>query len=76
MQRALVVAVALGAADALACPVCGQVSEQGQGAYLFMTGVMTVLPLAVLGSLVGWVVYRFRLEARRQADEARGAGQP
>jgi len=73
IKRALFTVVALGAADALACPVCGQVSEQGQGAYLFMTGIMSLLPLALMGSLVGWVAYRVRLEARRQADEARTA---
>ncbi|MEW6431142.1 MAG: hypothetical protein AB1730_06500 [Myxococcota bacterium] len=65
---------------ALACPVCGVPSEQGQGAYLFMTPIMSLLPLALLGGVVAWVVVRVRhadrAEAPAPADEAQATSTP
>jgi hypothetical protein len=69
LTRLSAVVVALGAAVANACPVCGTPSEQGQGAYLFMTGVMSLLPLLMLGGMVTWVVLRVRRADQQDAVE-------
>ncbi len=53
---------------ALACPVCGVGPEYGQGAYLFMSGILSALPLLAIGSVVAWVALRVRAAAK--ADEA------
>jgi uncharacterized membrane protein YcfT len=66
-SRSLALVVALISGAALACPVCGTPSEQGQGAYLFMTPIMSLLPLALVGGLVFWLVRRVR---RAERDEA------
>lgn len=44
----------------LACPVCGQASEQTSGAYVVMTVVMSLLPLSAIGGLVWWVARQMR----------------
>jgi hypothetical protein len=69
MTRLSALVVLLAAAVASACPVCGLPSEQGQGAYIFMTGVMSLLPLFMLGGVVTWVVLRVRRADREEAAE-------
>ena len=69
MARVFALVVVLAAAVASACPVCGTPTEQGQGAYIFMTGVMSLLPLALLGGVVTWVVLRVRRADREAAAE-------
>ena len=44
----------------LACPVCGQATEQTSGAYIAMTVVMSLLPLTAIGGLVYWVARQMR----------------
>ncbi len=44
----------------LACPVCGQASEQTSGAYVVMTVVMSLLPLSAIGGLVWWIARQMR----------------
>ena len=44
----------------LGCPVCGQASEQTSGAYVAMTVMMSLLPLAAIGGLVYWVARQMR----------------
>ena len=44
----------------LACPVCGQASEQTSGAYVVMTVIMSLLPLTAIGGLVVWVARQMR----------------
>lgn len=77
-SRLLAVVTALASGAALACPVCGVPTEQGQGAYLFMTPIMSLLPLALLGGVVAWVVVRVRNADRDEprADEAPPASTP
>lgn len=54
---------------ALACPVCGLAGPGDNGwAYLAMTIVLSVVPLAFIGGVVFWV-YR-----RASADEPPSAG--
>lgn len=47
----------VGAKDLLACPVCGYVSEQSRQAFLLTTGIMTLVPLAIVGGVV-YYIYR------------------
>ncbi|MCC6338065.1 MAG: hypothetical protein IT380_29235 [Myxococcales bacterium] len=67
--RLALLSVVLFAGAAWACPVCGLPSEQGQGAYLFMTGIMSLLPLALLGGVVTWVVLRVKRADAESPDE-------
>lgn len=66
--RVLAVVAALFAGAALACPVCGVPLEQGQGAYLFMTPIMSLLPLALMGGVVFWIFRRVRNADRDEAQ--------
>ena len=51
----------LFAGAAFACPVCGlSATEQGQSAYAYMSLIMSFLPLVVMGSIIGYFVYRNR----------------
>lgn len=75
MRMTYLVALAstLVAKAAWACPVCGLPLEQGQDAYILMTPIMSLLPLLLVGGVVGWVVVRARRADREEghpADEA------
>ena len=64
-MRALAFVVALlTSAAALACPVCGATTDNN-GAYQAMTAVMSLLPLVMMGSVVGFIAFRVR-KAERQ----------
>jgi hypothetical protein len=48
-------------AVALACPVCfSAANEKVLSAYHFTAALMTLLPLAILGSIIAWLYLRFR----------------
>ncbi len=64
LSRVVAMAAALASSVALACPVCGVPTEQGEGAYILMTPIMSLLPLAMLGGVVGWVALRVRAADR------------
>lgn len=68
-SRLLAVLAALSSSAALACPVCGVPTEQGQGAYLFMTPIMSLLPLALMGGVVFWIFRRVRNADRDEPVE-------
>jgi hypothetical protein len=53
------VLVLLTSAVALACPVCGAETDT-KGTYLGMTMVMSLLPLAMMGSVVGFIAFKVR----------------
>lgn len=38
-----------------ACPVCGAGPEESQGAYIAMTALLSLLPLALMGGIVFWL---------------------
>ena len=59
-RRALISVAMCFSAGATACPVCGQPGEQGSGAYLAMTIVMSLLPLTAIGGLAWWVARQMR----------------
>jgi hypothetical protein len=64
----------------LLCAVCYSAKDDAaNAAFLVMTAFMTLLPLAVLGGLIYWVVRRIRAaeaveaaELERHADGERG----
>jgi hypothetical protein len=59
----------------LACSVCGAGQEGTEWAYVAMTGVVSLLPLAMIGGVAFWL---YRASKQRDADEAetRAAQQP
>lgn len=60
-----------------ACPVCGTAPARSQAAYVWMTAMMTVLPLAVIGTLVFLAFRRLRAhEAQRHAPLAAAPAEP
>jgi hypothetical protein len=64
MGKALFTLVLLFASAALACPVCGQPTDQNQGAYIAMTVFLSLTPLAAIGGIVFWVFWRVRNHER------------
>ncbi len=65
-MRALVAAVASLSTPALACAVCGAGEEASQGSYVVMTLIISGLPLAMLGGIVGYIVVKSRAAAREE----------
>lgn len=66
---ATALAVLLAARSASACPVCGQGADGSEGAYLFMSGVLSALPLLIVAGIAGWIVAHTRSVARSRGDE-------
>lgn len=58
----------LASSPALACAVCGAGDDPAKGSYLGMSIVISLLPLAMLGGIVGFVAYRARLRDREQRE--------
>jgi predicted cobalt transporter CbtA len=48
----------------LACAVCGAGPDPSQSTWVVMSLIISFLPLALLGGIVGWVVHRARVAAR------------
>lgn len=68
LTRAAAAATLLAPPGAWACAVCGQgQGDQGSAAYLFMTIIMSLLPLAAIGGVVGWLALRVRAHRRAEA---------
>ncbi len=42
-----------------ACAACGFADDGTQGAYLFTAGILTLVPLMMIGGLVWWVRKKF-----------------
>ena len=66
MQRLTALAVVLGPALALACPVCGQGREGSGMALLVMSIILTLLPLAMISGVAYWAYTRVK-KAEREA---------
>lgn len=68
-KAALLAAVGLPA-SALACAVCGAGDEPSRSSYVVMSVIISLLPLLMLGGIVGFVVYRSRdVKGRASSDE-------
>lgn len=46
----------------LACPACGAPDDKNAAAYIGMTVMMSLLPLAAIGGMVWWVARNMRGE--------------
>jgi len=71
MRLALaLLAVAASPTLALACAVCGAGQEQdrSQGAFLGTTILLSLLPLAMVGSFAGWLRHQTRERRRATPD--------
>jgi hypothetical protein len=56
-----------------ACPVCGTAPARSQAAYVWMTAMMTLLPLAVIGTLVFLLFRRLRAHEPPRRDPVAAA---
>jgi len=77
MGRAGALASLLLPALALACPVCGLPPEETKWAYQLMSVVMSLLPLAMIGGGIAFLVHRVKKAEAEQALPPRapeGAG--
>ena len=55
----------------LACAVCGSgEGDLSKGAYVWMSVIISLLPLVMLGGILAWVVLTARAAERKQAQEA------
>ena len=52
----------------VACAVCGAGEEASRGSYVWMSVIISLLPLAMLGGILLWVV-----RASREADRQKTA---
>ena len=59
MRPLSALAVLFVSATAMACPVCGAETDT-KGVYQAMTAVMSLLPLAMMGSVVAFIAYRVK----------------
>lgn len=79
--RARILSVALAAAllalpgAAEACSVCFSTTEENRMAFLVTTGLLSVLPLSILGGVGFWLRRHLR-ELERHHDAARRAPDP
>ncbi len=52
-----------------ACPVCLGGEERSRDAFIWTTVLLSVLPLGMIGGLVGWIWRRTRAQQRGAAPE-------
>ena len=57
----LVTLVLATPASAWACSVCGPGTEENRTAFILTTAFLSLLPLAVIGMVIGWLVKRARM---------------
>lgn len=61
------------ASDASACPNCfSSTGKDTLKAYYFSTIALTMLPLGIFGSIIGWVVLKFRKADIEQSSHIPG----
>jgi hypothetical protein len=51
-----------------ACPVCGFGQDKARGAFIVTTGIMTVVPLTLIGGVIVWLRQR---SLRANTDKTR-----
>ena len=44
----------------MACPACTNTQEQNRVAYLITTALLTLLPVGMIGTLIGWIISESR----------------
>lgn len=65
------VAVVAAPAVALACPVCFSGDDASRHAYVEAALILTIIPLATIGSFVWWIRKRIRAHAAEEAVSLR-----
>ncbi len=50
--------------------MCGTAAPENQWAYLVMTGIMSLLPLAMMAGVATWIALRIRAAAREESAVA------
>jgi hypothetical protein len=65
--RAVALLVLLSS-PAFACAVCGGGYDPAKGSYVVMSAIISLLPLAMLGGILAWVIVRSRA-ADREAEQ-------
>ena len=55
----LLVTLATGK-SAMACSVCAVASEEARYAYYFTTGLLTLMPLCMIGGVVYYIAKRYK----------------
>jgi hypothetical protein len=55
----------------LACAVCGAGQEETQWAYLAMTGVVSLAPLAMIGGVCFWLWRAAKQKADAESDASK-----
>jgi hypothetical protein len=58
----------------LACAVCGAGEDAASGPLLTMTIIISLLPLGMLGGLIGYIAYRSKRAAAERAPVALETG--
>ena len=58
---------------ALACAVCFDPNEASNDAFMWSTIFLSLLPLAVIGTVVWWVFRQFRTEKASENENLPGA---
>ena len=70
MSRLLALPALLAAAPSWACTVCGVGQAGTEWAYVAMTAVLSLLPLALIGGVAGWLFLRARAAGEANASGA------
>jgi hypothetical protein len=71
-QVLVIVSLVLLSQAAVACPVCfAPKNEENRTAFILMTGFLTALPLALIGTGVWWYRRRVLVHKRRATRENR-----
>ena len=66
--RAVALLSLLLSSPAFACAVCGGGYDPAKGSYVVMSVIISLLPLAMLGGILAWVIVRSRA-ADREAEQ-------
>ncbi len=73
MRRLVLIAIAFTPAIALACDSCGggnpNNNYQTKWAYQLMSAILSLLPLAFIGSVIAFVVYKARQAEREETAQ-------
>jgi hypothetical protein len=51
-----------------ACAVCGAGEDRASGALLTMTIIISLLPLGMMGGVIGYIAYKSKRAAAEQAQ--------
>jgi len=60
MKRAILAAALFGAQTAFACAVCATGKEEARYAYYGTTALLSLLPLAMVGGIIFYIVKKSR----------------